>query len=377
MSTSRRRFQAGEKGKACKKLRVLAIGPLPTAGHAIGGSRTLFAETVRQLELRGFDLDIVNTSRPRSGLAPWRMHLVGLAVLARVMWGVLRRVRRSRLVFLNMSSSSAIGVAPAVWLICKAARRPLALRFFGGTLPELYRGYGRAARRLADRTFLRCPRVHMETHYLLSAFGNPSNFCWLPNTRDIASPPPAPRAEVRRLVFAAQLWMDKGLAEALEACRALPEGCRLNVFGPVMRDTDLSLFEGHPRASYGGVLEPSAMPRVLSEHDLLLFPSYRLHETYPGVIIEASQCGVPVVAAKWGDISEIVCHERDGLLVEPRSAAALQAAIERLLDDPMLYRRLCAGARERGERFRSAVWYDRVAQDLRGLSNARSEPGIP
>ncbi len=45
--------------------------------------------------------------------------------------------------------------------------------------------------------------------------------------------------EVRRLVFAARLWMNKGLAEALEACRSLPEGCQLNVFGPVMRDTDL------------------------------------------------------------------------------------------------------------------------------------------
>ena len=350
-----------------KRIGVLAIGPLPTAGHAIGGSRTLFAETVRQLELRGFDLDIVNTSRPRSGLSPWRMRRAGLAVLARVMWSVPKRVRRSRLVFLNMSSSSAIGVASAIWLICKAARRPMALRFFGGTLPEIYRGFGRVSRWLADRTFLRCPLVYVETHYLLRAFGNPGNFRWLPNTRDNATPPRARRAEVRKLIFAAQLWMDKGLAEALEACRALPEDCHLNVFGPVMRDTDLSLFEGHPRATYGGVLEPDEMPRILSEHDLLLFPSYRLRETYPGIIIETSQCGVPVIAARWGDVPEIVHHERDGLLVEPRSAAELRAAIERLLDDPVLYRRLCEGARTRGETFRSGPWYDEVASDLRAL----------
>ena len=350
-----------------KRIRVLAIGPLPTAGHAIGGSRTLFAETVRQLELRGVDLDIVNTSRPRSGLAAWRMHCAGLAVLARVMWGVLKRAPRSRLVFLNMSSSSAIGVASAIWLICKAAHRPMALRFFGGTLPEIYQRYGRVGRWLADRTFLRCPLVYMETHYLLRAFGNPSNFRWLPNTRDNATPPRAQRTEVRRLIFAAQLWMDKGLAEALEACRALPEDCHLNVFGPVMRDTDLSLFDGHPRATYGGVLEAGEMPRILNEHDLLLFPSYRMHETYPGIIIEASQCGVPVIAARWGDIAEIVHHEQDGLLVEPRSAAELQAATERLLDDPILYRRLCRGAQERGEIYRSGPWYDKVASDLCAL----------
>ena len=350
-----------------KKIRVLAIGPLPTPGHAIGGSRTLFAETLRQLELRGFDPDIINTSRPRSGLTPWRIHLAGLAVLARVMWGVLKRVPRSQLVFLNMSSHSAIGVASAIWFICKIARRPLVLRLFGGMLPEIYQGSGPVARWLADRAILRCPIVYMETHYLLRAFGNPGNFRWLPNTRDIATPAPARRKEVRRLIFAAQLWMDKGLAEALEACRALPEGCHLNVFGPVMRDTDLSLFEGHPRATYGGVLEPGEMPRILREHDLLLFPSYRMHETYPGIIIEASQCGVPVIATKWGDVSEIIHHEQDGLLVEPRSTADLQAAIKRLLDDPTLYRRLCEGARERGETFRSGPWYDKVARDLRDL----------
>ena len=348
-------------------MKVLFIGPLPTAGHAIGGSRTLFAETVRQLELRGFEPDIINTSRPRSGLPRWRMRLIGLVVLMRVMWGAVMRAPRSRLVFLNMSSHSAIGVAPAVWLICKVARRPMALRFFGGMLPELYRGYGYLRRRLADLTFLRCPLVYFETHYLLRAFGSPPNFRWLPNTRDIAPPQRAPRSEVRRLVFAAQLWMNKGLAEALEACRSLPEGCRLNVFGPVMRDTDLSLFEGHPRAAYGGALEPSEMIRTLSEQDLLLLPTYRAHETYVGVIVEAFQCGVPVIATRWGDIPELVQHEVNGLLVEPRSVDSLKAAIGRLLDDPELYRRLCEGARTRGEVFRSRHWYDEVARDLRAL----------
>ena len=354
-------------------MKILLIGPLPTAGHAIGGSRTLCAETVRQLRMRGFELDVINTSRPRAGLPSWRMHLVGLATLVRVLWGVLLRTPRARLVFLNMSPYSAIGVATAVWLICRAARRPLALRFFGGILRKIYDEYGPVARWLADRTFLRCPRVYVETHYLCRAFADLGSFRWLPNTRDLpvrggdATPPAAPRTAVRKLIFAGQLRMEKGLAEALEACRALPAGCHLQVFGPVMPDTDLSLFEGHPRASYGGVLEPADMPRVLWEHDLLLFPSYRRRESHPGIIIEASQCGVPVIAAKWGDVAEIVHHEQDGLLVEPRSTADLQAAIERLLHDPGLYRRLCAGAARRGKFFRSAAWYDQLALDLRGL----------
>ena len=134
-----------------------------------------------------------------------------------------------------------------------------------------------------------------------------------------------------------------------------------------MPDTDFSLFEGHPRADYGGVLEPGEVPRVLGEHDLLLYPSYFRGEGYPNAILEAFQCGVPVVAARWGGVPELVEHEERGLLVEPRSAVAVRSAIERLLGDPGLYRRLCEGARRRGEYFRSGAWYDRMASDLCSL----------
>ena len=161
--------------------------------------------------------------------------------------------------------------------------------------------------------------------------------------------------------------MEKGLAEALEACRHLPKSCHLNVFGPGMSDTDFALFEAHARATYRGTVDPAEIPRVLSEHDLLVYPSYYRSEGYPGAILEAFQCGLPAVAARWGGVSELVEHEESGLLVEPRSAAAVESAIKRLLNEPELYRRLCEGARRRGEQFRSAHWYDHVAAELRSL----------
>lgn len=175
------------------------------------------------------------------------------------------------------------------------------------------------------------------------------------------------RNKVNRLIFFAQLHMDKGLAEALEACRHLPDDCHLEVFGPRMSDTDFSGFDGHPRASYGGVLKPAEIPQILSKYDLLLFPSYCRREGYPGSILEAFQCGLPVVAARWGGVPELVGHEESGLLVEPRSAVAIQAAITRLLEDPKLYQRLCEGAKRRGDCFRNPEWYERMAADLKGL----------
>ena len=190
--------------------------------------------------------------------------------------------------------------------------------------------------------------MYVESQQLYREFEPLAKVRWHPTTRDLEAPAAAARRTLRKLIFVARLEMDKGLAEALDACRHLPDGCHLRVFGPRMPDTDFSLFEGHPRADYGGVLEPGEVPQALSEHDLLLYPSYFRGEGYPNAILEAFQCGVPVVAARWGGVPELVTHEENGLLVEPRSAAALRCALERLLEDASLYRRLCAGARRPG-----------------------------
>ncbi len=290
-----------QEGRVKKgNLKLLLIGPLPaksaSAVEPIGGARVTFAEAVRELPLRGFDLDIIDTARPRPNLPLWKILSYELLTFTRVVWEVLWRARRSDLVFLHMSAYSALSAASTIWSLCRVLRRPLALRFFGDSLYFTYHRYGPARRWLMERTFLRAPLVYEERR-TPRAFSRRDNFRWLANTRDIVPAETGQdRHHVRRLLFKGQLRKEKGLAEALEACRSLPEGCHLRVFGPRMPNTDFSLFNSHPRATYGGVLEPEEVPRVLAEHDLLLFLSYMGSEGTPGVIIEAFQCGVPVVA---------------------------------------------------------------------------------
>ncbi len=352
--------------------RILVIAPLGSGAsstNVVGGNTVLAAESVRELGERGFDLDVLDTSGSVTNLSPWRIHVFRLARFLRVIRGVVKKIRHTQVVFLVIVPHSALVLASAVWIICRIARRPLVLRLSGSELSLVYRGYGAMARWLADRTWMRCSLVYVETQQLYRDFNHRTTFRWFPNTRNVAAPATVRRrrGDLRKLIFVARLHMDKGLAEALDACRHLPEQCHLQVFGPGMSDTDWSLFEGHPRATYGGVLEPKDMPRILSEHDLLLFPSYCPMEGYPGVILEAFQIGLPVIAAKWGGVPELVQHEECGLLVEPRSTSGLKAAIERLMDDPDLYWRLCEGAERRGDDFRSPKWHDRMASDLRSL----------
>ena len=358
---------------------ILLIAPVQKTGasdtNVVGGNKVTADEQVRELAARGFEVAVIDTSGSVTNLPAWKIRAHRLARFLRVVWGTARKLWRCDVVFLIAGPSSALSLASFLWAVCKIARRPLVLRIPGGDTMLDYLGYGAFARWLADRTWMRSSLVYVETQYLRRGFDHRDNFKWLPGTRGVEAPARTGRGRVEKLIFVARLVMDKGLAEALEACRHLPENCHLNVFGPGMSDTDFSLFEGHPRATYGGVLDPAEIPGVLGEHDLLVYPSYYRSEGYPGAILEAFQCGLPVVAARTGGVSELVEHEESGLLVEPRSAAEVASAIKRLLDEPDLYRRLCEGAKRRGDQFRSADWYDRVAADLHSLCRKQTPPG--
>ena len=358
-------------GKESRAPSILLIAPIQKSGasdtNVVGGNKVMADEQVQELGVRGFEVDVIDTSGGVANLPAWKIKANRLARFLRVAWGAARKLWGSDLVFLIIAPWSALSLASFLWAICKIVRRPLVLRVSGGDMMVEYLKYGAFAHWLADRTYMCCSLVYVETQYLRRGFDDRDNFKWFPNTRGVKMPARTGRDRVEKLIFVARLDMDKGLAEALEACRHLPENCHLNVFGPGMSDTDFSLFEGHARATYGGVLDPAEIPGVLGEHDLLVYPSYYRSEGYPGAILEAFQCGLPVIAAKWGGVAELVEHEESGLLVNPRSAAEVESAIKRLLDEPELYRRLREGARRRGDQFRSANWYDRVAPELRSL----------
>jgi glycosyltransferase involved in cell wall biosynthesis len=65
-----------------------------------------------------------------------------------------------------------------------------------------------------------------------------------------------------------------------------------------------------------------------------LFVSTSLHEGYGMAISEALLHGLPVVATAAGAISELIQHEKTGLLVEPSNPKALEDALKKLFMHP-------------------------------------------
>ena len=73
-------------------------------------------------------------------------------------------------------------------------------------------------------------------------------------------------------------------------------------------------------------------------------------EGIPVALMEAMACGVPVVGSRLSGIPEVVEDAETGLLVEPGDPAALADALERLLRDRELARRLASSGRATIER---------------------------
>jgi len=75
-------------------------------------------------------------------------------------------------------------------------------------------------------------------------------------------------------------------------------------------------------------------------------------EACPMAVLEASACGLPVVATNVGGTAEIVDHGVTGILIEPREPAQIARAVLRLLDAPDRARQMgLAGAQRMRERF--------------------------
>ncbi len=71
-----------------------------------------------------------------------------------------------------------------------------------------------------------------------------------------------------------------------------------------------------------------------------------LTEGSPNALLEAMATNVPVVATAVGGVPEIVTNEQSALLIPPGDAAAMSAAMARLLTDPQLADRLRKRGRE-------------------------------
>ncbi len=123
---------------------------------------------------------------------------------------------------------------------------------------------------------------------------------------------------------------------------------------PQERQTVEALAEAHPGRVRWQVLPFERMPEAYWAADITVLPT-RFAEGTSLACLEAMACGNAVIATPVGGLTDLILDGYNGLLVTPR-ADALQAALERLIEDPDLRARLGARARETATAFSVDRW---------------------
>jgi glycosyltransferase involved in cell wall biosynthesis len=98
------------------------------------------------------------------------------------------------------------------------------------------------------------------------------------------------------------------------------------------------------------------VPNLLAGFDLFALATQQ--EASGTVYVEAQASGLPVVGTNVGGVSEMFRDGETGILVPPKNPAALTEALQRLIDDPALRRRM-------GEAGRKMVWEEAVFSPAR------------
>jgi glycosyltransferase involved in cell wall biosynthesis len=98
-------------------------------------------------------------------------------------------------------------------------------------------------------------------------------------------------------------------------------------------------------------------------------------EGLPQAMIEAMSCGVPVIIAATGDVTTLARHGENAWIVEKSTPEGFAEAIDRLLGDEALHRRLVEGCLAMRDRFRRDYGMEgAVAEWRRAFGSASGEP---
>jgi glycosyltransferase involved in cell wall biosynthesis len=164
------------------------------------------------------------------------------------------------------------------------------------------------------------------------------------------------------ILTVARLTKQKSIDTLIDAVALVPD-VRLTIIGDgperanlEQRARDLNV---QSRGEFLGALSQAQLPAHYATCGVFVLPSIR--EGMGLVLAEALLCGAPVIATNSGGVTDIIQNGETGLLFPERDARALANAIEKILNDRVLARRLAeTGAARVHERYTS----NRVAQQF-------------
>ncbi len=252
------------------------------------------------------------------------------------------------------SGAAFLWAEAACWSLAQR-RTPYLLTLHGGRLPDFARRRPRRVRRLLAGA----RAVTTPSEFLLremSPYG--TDLALVPNPLEVASYPFAERRAPRpRLVWLRafhHIYRPELAPRVLARLASSHPRAELTMIGPDKGDGSLERTRRlaaelgvEDRITFTGWVAKERVPELLASADVFLNTTDE--DNAPVSVTEAMACGLCVVSTDAGGLPDLIDHGGNGLLVPRGDAAAMAAAVTRVLDGSELAARLSLGARRAAE----------------------------
>ncbi|MCH5237667.1 MAG: glycosyltransferase [Muribaculaceae bacterium] len=145
-----------------------------------------------------------------------------------------------------------------------------------------------------------------------------------------------------KLVFLSRVTPDKGSDLILEAASILnQQGYKdkysIDFYGPIKEDYKPHFIEEINKSNnlkYHGFIDLRDLDnyKKLSKYDAMLFPTYWHGEGFPGIIIDAYVCGLPILASDWNMNKDFIINGETGVIFKPKSADEIIKVIKNCIE---------------------------------------------
>lgn len=334
--------------------KLLLIGPLPIENDVIGGTKVSFQALCDHLrDQDDIETNIVNTSRALANAGRMkRIALNGITFFA-THGQVARHTRHSDAVVLNISAGAALKTGWIFNLLVQTIlRKPLYIRLFGGDMFAVWEKANPLWKALFSWSMARSDKMFFQTKTLIVQFKSHPKLAHWPTSRDMSErQSPLPQT-CRRILFLSQIKRSKGIEDILAASHLMRSDVSFTICGPMFDCQDLAQAPSSPNATFKDPVSSAEVGPLLEQHDLVILPTRRVAEGYPGVLIEAMQMGLPIVASDLPNIAELIVAGKNGFSVPTNRPEDLAKTLDMIAQDPVLFQELQNGAREIGEGYR-------------------------